>query len=331
MITNVIAFLSSIATAIFIGICIVSINIKYKNNLRRKDLAGFFTRLANISNTYPAFASMSERFSNLQATYYIYKQNHGLFITEQKEYGELIVSLKKLLHIALAIWAVESWLIIFSGRNIFEYIMATAIIVLLVVLFIKFSGEFKKLISDFALGESSFPNPLSLLDPLSTPEKNDETYVSQNMPLNLMEAGTIIELEPPKDPLIYKQESAQEEEVDDEALENPFYDFSHFEANGRLLFAFPYKFTGQLHFYDKHGDDNNPFPVSSDYFKAGFSHLYDIGFAYHTPVHLLEKIVLYIEAKDDQTKSAQITFIIQTPDELPDKPVTLMQATAIKI
>ncbi len=325
MITNVIAFLSSIATAVFVGICIVSINIKYKSGLKRKDLAGLFARLSNISNTYVAYPQMSERFASLQAAYYIYKQNYTLFLQEQSESVSLIQNLKKLLYIALGIWVLESMMIIFSGKNFFEYLLATVILLILVVLFIKFSAKFKDLVTDFSLGISSFPDPDVLLNPLSVPEKNQYTYVSENMPLNLMEGSTAIEFDPPRTPPPLKEFPGET----DSAV--AVYDFSQFEANGRLFFAFPFKFEGELRFFTKEGDTQNPFPISSEYFKAGFSHIYDIGFSYRVPLHLMEKIVLYIKDENTGHNRAKITFSVPPGDSMPEKAVKLLQPVAVKI
>ncbi len=326
MITNVIAFLSSIATAVFIGIGVVAINVKNKTTQKRKDLAGLFTRLANISNTYMAYPQMQERFANLQAAYYLYKQNHVDLLQEQLESVDLINNLKKLLYVAISIWVLESGMIIFSGRNFLEYFLATVIIVILAALFLKFSEKFKDMITDFSAGVN-FPDPDSLLDPLTVPEKNQYAYVADDMPLNLLESGIVIEFDPPLTPPPRIDEVA-DDESDEETV--PIYDFSHFEANGRLLFAFPYKFTGELHFFTRQGDTGEAFPVSSDFFKAGFSHVYDITFPYHTPLHHLEKAVLYINAGRSGPRKARVTFNIPLMDALPEKSELLMQPIAVK-
>ena len=328
MITNVIAFLSSIATAILIGVGLVSLNIRHKSNAKLEELSGMLANLINTSNTQSQYINLTQRFANLQEVYYVYKQNYSFFTNEQAEAIDLIINLKKLLYISAFIWVFESLLILLSGKNFFEYAIATVVITVLVVIFIKFSTKFKYFVGDFTASEGNFPKPETLLKPNSIIDNATLSYLSPQLPLNFMEAGIAIELDPPKNPdeYIIKFDSASMSRSN----ENISYDYSKFFANGRLLFAFNYSFTGELRFYDKNGDDGHSFLVSSEYFKAGFSNIYDVGFSYKTPSPHLQKIVFIIFDDESNKECATITFNVPPHHDLLRKTLLISQATALQ-
>lgn len=332
MITNIIAFLSSIATAILVGVGLVALNLKYKNNVKLEEISTLLTNLINTTNTQLNLKNVSKRFANLQESYYTYKQNYTAISNEQAQALILITSLKKLLYISLFIWLFESILIFVSGQNLLEYAVATVVIGIMVFIFIKFALKFKYFAGNFAMNGGNLPKPETLLIPINVLNDATLTYISPQLPLNFMEAGMAIELDPPKNPEDYiVPVTSNPAENNVEAEKEPVsYDYSNFFANGRLLFSFNYKFNGELRFYNKHGDNNKPFSISSEYFKAGFSNIYDIGFSYHIPVHQLEKIVLSIFAEDDSSEYATITFTVPRYDELPEKHVVLTQAVATR-
>ena len=329
MITNVIAFLSSIATAILVGVGLVSLNIKYKNNSKLEELTNMLASLINTSNTQSQYVNLTQRFANLQEAFYVYKQNYSSFLNEQAEAVDLISNLKKLLYISLFIWVFESILILVSGKNLFEYAVATAIIAVLVVVFLKFSTKFKYFVGDFSLGEGDFPKPETLLAPTNTINNTTVTYISPQLPLNFLEAGIALELDPPKNPdeYIIRFDSEASQNSDNE---NISYDYSNFFANGRLLFSFNYSFNGELHFYAKDGDDGHPFSVSSEYFKAGFSNIYDIGFSYRTPTNHLQKVVFILFKENSREEYANITFIVPPHNDMLKKNLLITQAIAVK-
>lgn len=325
MIANIIAFLSSISAAILVGAGLAALNIKNKKNTRLEELTNTLTSLITISNTQSQYINFLQRFSNIQESYYIYKQNYTAFLHEQTEALALITNLRKLIFAALVIWAVEALLILISGKNFLEYALATLIISVIVAVFIKFFNQFNLFVQEFSTGIADFPKPDALLTPTNLLTEQTALYLSPQLPLNFMESGMSIELDAPKNPEEYTLVKE-----DEKGNEYTLTDFSEFTANGRMLFSFQHNFKGELHFHDKNGDDGKTFAVSSDFFKAGFSNIYDISFTYHTPLHHLSQIIFIIFSPGTSDPYAKITFPVAPYDELPTQSIILSNAVATK-